>query len=190
MGHQRQRLIIVGLLATAAIPLIVAATAFACANLAVLKLNRANAKAGDPVTAVGRNFSTAKQASEVTVRFNGRNGRILWQGRPDGAGRIKPSFTTPRARAGDYVIVATQLTASGTPVGGTPGRAPLRIRGSKSSSSVVAAPISSPGGGPTSPLPVVGATLLLALALSGGAVALSSAARRRHTGLAPTGSPA
>ncbi len=184
MGEKRQRMVILGLVAVAAIPLMVAATAFACANLAVLKLDRANAKPGDRVTALGRNFSTAKQASEVSVRFNGRNGQVLWQGRPDSKGRIRPAFTAPSARGGNYVIVATQQAASGAPVGGTPGRAPLRIRGSKSSSSVIAAPLASPGSGPSAPVavPTLGASLLLLLAVSGGAFALTPAARRRHAG--------
>lgn len=190
MREKRQRTVVLGLVAAAAIPLMIAATAFACANLAVIKLDRANAKPGDRVTALGRNFSTAKQASDVTVRFNGRNGPVLWQGRPDAKGRIRPAFTAPRARGGNYVILATQQTAAGAPVGGTPGRAPLRIRGSKSSSSVIAAPLASPSGGPSLPagVPVFGAVLALLLAMSGGAVALASAARRRQAGYSPAGS--
>jgi hypothetical protein len=170
---------------TAAIPLAVVATAFACGSLATLKLNRATAAAGDPVTARGGNFNSSRNASAVQIRFNGRNGRILWEGRPTANGRLTATFDAPAARPGYYVIVATQTGPDGRPAAGTPGRAPLRIRGaasSRASSAAPAAPWAAPpgGGGPTAPPFALAAGGVLALVLFTGVLALAHSARRRR----------
>jgi hypothetical protein len=120
----------------------------------------------------------------VTLRFNGRNGRVLWQGRPATNGRITGTFAVPQAAPGYYVIVATQTGPDGRPAGGTPGRAPLKIKGASASSrrSSGTAPWIAPGPGgpgasgsgpdglPAAPL-LVGRTTLM-LGLAGGGVAL------------------
>src|SRR5215210_8726569 len=118
-----------------AIPLAVAATAFACGSLATLKLNRATANAGDQVSARGGSFNTSPRASAVQLRFNSRNGRVLWEGRPRSNGRFSATFDAPKARGGYYVILATQTGPDGRPAAGTPGRAPLRLKRRASSSS-------------------------------------------------------
>ena len=170
-----------------AVPLAVAATALACGSLATLKLNRATAAPGNEVTARGGNFNTSPRASTVQLRFNGRNGRVLWEGRPLASGRFDATFTAPSARAGYYVIVATQTGPDGRPAAGTPGRAPLRIRrarsGSSSSATVPAAPLAPSANGPSPPAvapETVGAIALAAIALLGGAAGLSAPSRRRR----------
>ena len=186
-----------GVLATvlvAGVPLAVAATAFACANLTSLKLDRAAATPGTQVTAVGRNFNTNPAASPVQIRFNSRNGRVLLEGRPE-AGKVRGSFTVPQARAGDYVIVATQLAPNGRPASGTPGRAPLTIRRSSGSSGVVpVAPWSSPRGDGPAPqgAPIVTPAVLggagVVLGLLGVGIAFAASSRRRRLSPAPSAS--
>src|SRR3712207_7805617 len=44
-----------------------------------------------------RNFNSAATASNVALRFNSRNGRVLWEGRADSAGQIRASFQVPRS---------------------------------------------------------------------------------------------
>lgn len=179
-----------------AIPLAVAATAFACGSLATLKLNRASAAAGDQVIARGGNFNSSPRASTVQIRFNGRNGRVLWEGRPAANGRFGATFAAPAARRGAYVMLATQTGPDGRPAAGTPGRAPLRIKGSASSSrfSATAAapwgvpPSGSGGPGTSEAAPVATAAAvalgLLAFTLLGGALLRVRTARRRSLDVA------
>lgn len=169
--------------AAVAIPLAVVATAFACANLTTLKLDRGAVAPGSDVTAYGRNFNSNPNASTVTLRFNGRNGRVLWEGRPASNGKLTGTFKAPNVQAGQYVIVATQTGVDGRPAAGTPGRAPIRIKGGASSS---AAPAPAGPSGPTLPsLPVAAGTALLMLALAGGGLALITGGRRHAARRAP-----
>jgi hypothetical protein len=168
--------------AAVALPLAVVATAFACANLATLKLDRGGVAAGADVTAYGRNFNSNPNASTVTLRFNSRNGRVLWEGRPQPNGKLTGNFKAPAVQPGQYVILATQTGVDGRPAAGTPGRAPLKIKGG-GASSAVAPPAGS--GGPTLPsLPLSIGMALLMLGLAGGGLALLSGARR-HGANAP-----
>jgi hypothetical protein len=181
---------VVVVVALLAIPLAVAATAFACGSLATLKLDRATATAGANVKAVGGNFNSSPRASTVQLRFNGRNGRILWEGRPAASGRLTGTFAVPDARPGYYVIVATQTGPDGRPAAGTPGRAPLRIKraaaSSKSVAAIPAAPFAAPPGGDSPPPAVTPATVLAVglagLALLGGGLGLGRLARHRRRG--------
>jgi len=163
-----------------ALPLAVVATAFACGSLATLKLNRATATPGETLKAAGGNFNSNPRASSVQLRFNGRNGRVLWEGRPTANGRFATEFTVPQAGAGQYIIVATQTGPDARPAAGTPGRAPLKLRKSSRSSrssEVAAVWPASRDGGPAAPqgapgsVPVVAALGLLALGLAGGGIA-------------------
>jgi len=168
----------VGLIAAAvAIPLAVAATAFACANLATLTLTRTVASPGADITAYGRNYSSNAAASPVQIRFNGRAGRVLFEGRPAANGKLTGTFKAPNVQAGRYVLVATQRGPDGRPAAGTPGRAPLRITGGRRSSEAV------PPAGPTTPtlpsLPVGIGLAALMLGLAGGGAALVAGTRRR-----------
>jgi hypothetical protein len=172
----------VGLIAAAvALPLAIVATAFACANLATLKLDHGNVAAGSDITAYGRNFNSNAAASTVTLRFNSRNGRVLWEGRPQPNGKLTGNFKAPAVQAGQYVILATQTGPDGRPAAGTPGRAPLKIKGGSAAAAASATP-----GGPALPsLPVGIGTALLMLGLAGGGVALIGASRRDGADHAP-----
>ena len=157
------------------VPLSVVATAFACANLASLKLDHAGATPGTQVAFKGRNFNNNAAASAVQLRWNSRTGQILGEARAGAGGKIKGIFTVPQARPGYYIIVATQTGPNGKIASGTPGRTPLKIRAA-ARSSVVGAPVT-PGGGPAAPQPwLIGAGLLGAALLA----AISTIAVRRR----------
>jgi len=181
---------VVAVVALLAIPLALAATAFACGSLATLKLNRATAPVGGEVKAVGGNFNSSPRASTVQLRFNGRNGKVLWEGRPAASGRLAGTFAAPAAAPGYYVIVATQTGPDGRPAAGTPGRAPLRIKraaaGSKSAAAVPAVPFAAPATGDGPPPAVTPVTVLaiglLGLVLLGGGFGVLRLARHRRRG--------
>jgi len=187
---------VVAVVVLLAIPLAVAATAFACGSLATLKLNRATAPAGAEVKAVGGNFNSSPRASTVQLRFNGRSGKVLWEGRPAANGRLTGTFAAPGAAPGYYVIVATQTGPDGRPAAGTPGRAPLRIKraaaGSRSAAAIPAVPFAAPpsgDGAPPAVTPVAVMTIgLLGLVLIGGGAGVSRLVRhrRRDPGVGPS----
>ena len=129
------------LICSAAIPLVIAATAWACGVLAFLKLDTSVARPGQLVTATGGNYGQVSSNSPVSIRLDSRRGPVLATATPDPGGKINTTFNVPAtARTGWHVIMATQTTSSGTPKSGTPGRTTLRIQGAaKGSSGPVAA---------------------------------------------------
>ncbi len=183
MDEKRQRMWVLGALAAVAAPLVVAATAFACANLATIKPSAQSGGPGALVTVKGFNFSTRADSSAVAIRLNSRRGAVLAEQRADSRGRMVTQFRVPNARVGDGVLLATQTKPNGAPVAGTPARHPFRVRGGSSSSGAVPVAWSSPQQGPppaAAPIPVVpiaGAALAL-VALSAGGFAVARVARR------------
>ena len=127
MSRTSRRFAVLASIGIIGIPLAVVATAFACANLASAKLNRAAASPGSTVSFMGRNFNSNAAASPVTIRWNGRAGQVLATARPASTGKVSTTFNVPNVRPGYYVIVATQTGPNGRPASGTPGRAPLRV---------------------------------------------------------------
>ena len=183
MSRSRRRFAILAAVGIVGAPLAVVATAFACANLASVKLDHAGATPGTQVSFTGRNFNSNAAASAVQMRWNRRNGAVLLETRAAAGGKIRGTLTVPSdARPGTYIIVATQTGPNGKIAAGTPGRAPLKIRAA-SSSSVVAAPVS-PTGGPGTPLPLVAGLGVLALALLGGVSIIALRRRPARAALA------
>ena len=182
MDEKRRKVWVLGALAAVAAPLLVAATAFACANLATIKPSAKSGAPGATVTIKGFNFSTRADSSAVAIRLNSRRGAILAQQRADSKGRMVTEIRVPNIRAGDGVLLATQEKANGRPVAGTPARHPFRVRGGSNSGAVPVA-WSSPQQGPppaAAPIPVVpiaGGALAL-VALSAGGFALARISRR------------
>lgn len=167
MVERRTKFWVMGALAAVAVPLMVAATAFACANLATIKPNK---KSGTPgVTKVyikGFNFSTRPDSSAVQIRMNSRRGKVLDEVRANSKGRIESIITVPKAKVGKGFLLATQTTGQGRPVAGTPARHPFTIRRSSgSSSSTVPAAWGSPPQGP----PTAGGPASIPVTLIGGA---------------------
>ena len=184
MDEKRRRTWVLGALAAVTAPLVVAATAFACANLATIKPGKKSGAAGTTVTVKGFNFTTRADASAVAIRLNSRRGPVLAEERADSRGRIETQFTVPaNARAGRGVLIATQTKANGAPAAGTPARHPFEVRGGSNSSGAVPVAWSSPQQGPppaAAPIPVVpiaGGALAL-VALSAGGFALARVSRR------------
>lgn len=191
-----KRRTVFSLILAACVPLAVASTAYACANLATLYLDKKVSTPGTPLDGDGRNYSSREDASPVTIRLDSRTGRILWQGRASSTGRIQPRFRTPKTTAGYHTLLATQTRSDGRPQAGTPGRATIKINRGEPQPGA-AAPWGSvkpeqPGGtGGASPAvgelpaPVIFGGFLLALALAGSGV-LALAGARRGGGPAPT----
>ena len=178
MTGVRRRFAALATVGVVGVPLVVVGGAFGCANYASVKLDRAGGTAGSTVSFVGRNFNSSPAASAVAIRWNSRAGQVLQEVRAVN-GKVRGTFTVPRAKAGYYVIVATQIGPNGRIASGTPGRAPFKLRAASKSSAYVAP--ASPGTGPAGLPPAAVGGGLLALALLGGAGTLAA---RRRTGTA------
>lgn len=151
----RRRRAVLFLMLAAGVPLVVASTAWACANLSTIRLDTRATAPGSTVKALGRNYNSGTSASDVTVRLGGRRGAVVATSPKPGLDRkITPTLQIPAdIKPGTYVVVATQnvTNAAGetVPAAGTPGRASLRITGAASRSSAAALPWSSSPSGPS-----------------------------------------
>jgi hypothetical protein len=101
-----------------------AGSAFACAPLATLDLDRAVAHPGEVIHAQGKGFLTAAGAGAVDLRWNRPDGEVLASAGADDQGRVSLAFTVPRAAAG-YVVVFASLQGGG----GAPARSVLQLPG-------------------------------------------------------------
>lgn len=160
------------LMAAAAVPLAIASVAWACGVLATLSLNTRVAAPGQTISATGKNYSTT--AGEVSIRLQGREGRVLATTTALPGNVISSTFTLPaNLSPGWYVVLATQYDADGTPKSGTPGRTTIRIQGRAANASAAPAgtPWSSPPTGPATgaagdqPTLVLGLAALLSLTM-------------------------
>ena len=181
MDQRQKKFWVVGGVAAIAVPLMVAATAFACANLSSVKPDK---KSGTPgVTKVyikGFNFSTRADSSPVQIRMNSRRGEVLDEVPVNSRGRIESIITVPKAKPGAGFLLATQTTGEGRPVAGTPARHPFTIKSSSASASTVPPAWGSPqqgpptAGGPASiPVTLIGGAGLALLALLAAGLAVS-----------------
>ena len=110
----------------------VAAVAFACTNLATLRLSSSSGNQGDTVTVTGSSFNVATDvaaSSPVVLHWNRLDGIPLATTTPDRAGNIAATFPVPQGEPGYYVIVATQRDPRGVDEYGTPARASFQILG-------------------------------------------------------------
>ena len=178
------------LIAAACVSLAVASTAYACASLATLYLDKKAGKPGAVVNGEGRNYANTSggltPAKPVTIRLDSHTGRIVWQG-PVENRRIKPSFRIPNVRPGYHTLLAIQYRFDGTRVAGTPGRAAINVLGAQAGA---AAPWGSGNPEPPAvgelPSPVTLGGFLLALALAGsGVLVLAGARMGRRPGPGP-----
>lgn len=104
------------------------AAAWACTSLATLSINPQAGTSGQTVTATGARFSsTASGASPVEIRWNSSTGPLLATVAPSASGTINFSFVAPAGDAGYYTVIASQKTATGAPVSGTPARATFAL---------------------------------------------------------------
>ena len=141
------------LMVGAMLPLGAASTAWACASLATIAMER-NVSPGQTVSVAGRGFSDAHAGatagdSLVTLRLKARNGKILQDGVDVTGGRINTTLKLPTDMApGFYVMLATQTKSDGTARAGTPARYAFKVSGTAVSAAPAASPWSSAPGGP------------------------------------------
>jgi hypothetical protein len=139
------------------VPLVAAALAYGCTAVATLTPSSTSAKAGTTVSVTGRFFGTHDPATDNTnskaqIRLGSLTGPVLAEGSPTGQDRsFTVNVTIPAGTpAGATFLAATQRTAAGTPVFGTPARQAF---------TVLATP-GSGGGGGSSTTPRVDTTVV------------------------------
>jgi hypothetical protein len=119
---------VVGTLALVAVPLVTAALAYGCTAVATLALTPSSGAPGDVVTVNGKGFGTHDPADagtngNVELRLGSVSGPVLATASPTGSDRaFSVQLTVPETTAGDTFVTATQKTATGTNVFGTPAR--------------------------------------------------------------------
>lgn len=124
---QRAKLLVgLGVLA---IPLAVAATAYACTSVATLTDSPGAGVAGSTVTVTGAFYGVhdpadATTAGPVEIRLGSLTAPVLATATPSGpSGSFTVQVTIPKdAAAGDTFLAATQANPDGTAVYGTPAR--------------------------------------------------------------------
>lgn len=142
-------------------PLGAAATAWACASLATLKMESKVLKPGQTVAVTGTGFSDTHAGvtpgdSPVALRLKTRKGKIL-QEVDAVSGKIDTSLAMPSTMPpGYYVLLATQSQADGTAKAGTPARYAFRVQGAPVARSATGGPWSSAPGGPGGSGPAAG----------------------------------
>lgn len=178
----------IGALGTIVLSIVVVtgAAAYACTNLATLNLSSTTGKPGDVITVTGSSYRMPADAPNgVQLRWNGLDGPVLAEVRPDRVGNISATFTVPEAAPDNYVIVAVLRNGRGVDTSGTPARAQFQILGpvARQASPAASAPVPVvTGGGGSSAAPIA---LLVVLGVGGlslfaaGFVAVARQARRR-----------
>jgi hypothetical protein len=133
-----------------AIPLGAAAvTAYACTAVATLSDSPGAALPGSTVTVTGNFFGThnaadATSAGPVELRLGSLTGPVLATASPSGTARSFSVQVAIPANAvpGDTFIAATQQTATGTPVYGTPARQAFTVSAPPAAPPPLFAPVS------------------------------------------------
>jgi hypothetical protein len=118
-----------------AIPLAVAAVAYACTSVATISANPATAAAGSTLTITGKYFgvhgsvASADNNGPAVIRFGSMDGPVLATASPSGTDRsFSVAVTIPKnAAVGQTILIATQNGPDGTPVYGTPARQLLSV---------------------------------------------------------------
>ncbi len=183
-----------GLGTTAAALVALAATAYACTNMAQLNISSARGRPGDVITITGSSFGVvcvcgpSQPPTPVKIRWNGINGEVKAEMMPDKAGTLSAAFTVPDAKPGYYVIVATQRDdVYHIDAAGTPARATFEVLGANGESVVGTDVLASAdlAGDPETSSGLIGLTIglgALGLALfAGGSIAvLRQAATRKR----------
>lgn len=126
----------VGALASIAVVVVAASTAWACVSGPVVNLSTVQAKPGEQVTVTGTGF---RQADPVKIRFNALDGPVLAElAKPENQ-TINASFAVPPGTApGNYVLIVTQTKADGS-LSLSPIRAVLTVVGPSGQVPVVGA---------------------------------------------------
>lgn len=126
MATTQKRLLVLVLGAMAAV-VMAASVAFACAAITTLTLESGTAAAGSTVDGRGDAFRHGDGFENVVLSFESRDGQQLWTGPVAEDRTVQYSFTVPNVAPGHYALIATQLTADGKPVPGSPARTTLQV---------------------------------------------------------------
>ena len=119
---------IAGFGAAAAAVVWAASAAWACVPVATLNATPQSVKPGDVVTVSGASYNSPKP---VVFHWGASDGPVLTQITPVG-GVINGTFTVPAdAKAGYYVVVATQEAVPGTQTWGVPARVLISVGADK-----------------------------------------------------------
>ena len=122
-----RRWAIAGVMAAAG-AIVLAASAWACVPVATLNASSTNVKPGDTVTVTGASYNSPKP---VVFHWGAIDGPELTQITPNG-GVISGTFVVPAdAKAGNYVVVATQEAVPGTQTWGVPARLLISVGADK-----------------------------------------------------------
>lgn len=128
-------------------PVALGSVAYACQSLATLHANPGSAAAGSTVSLFGANYSSSASATPIQIRLDGVDGPVL--ATFGQASNFSGTVAIPEDTAvGNHYLVATQFTASGARVSGTPGRANVAVtvapRASSGRSTAAATPAAQP----------------------------------------------
>jgi hypothetical protein len=116
------------------VPLAAAAVAYGCTAAATLTPSSAATAAGQTVSVTGKYFGThdpedINSNSPVQIRLGSVTGPVLASAKPTGTDRsFTVNITVPAGTpAGNTFLSGTQLSATGTPVYGTPARQAFKV---------------------------------------------------------------
>lgn len=137
------RRVALGGLASIAVLVVAASTAWACVSGPVVNLSTVQARPGEQVTVTGTGF---RQPDKVDVRFNALDGPVVASlDRPENQ-TVNASFTVPPGTTpGNYVVIVTQTKPDGS-LSLSPVRAVLTVVGPSGQTPVVGADTSADAG--------------------------------------------
>lgn len=133
-------------------PVALGSVAYACQSLSTLHANPGTAAAGSQVTLYGKNYGSSAANSNIEIRLDTRDGRIIHEFTPRAVIDNQPITIPADVAVGAHTLLATQRNLStGTPQSGSPGRTTLtvtpaagRVASEGSAASAAAATSSSP----------------------------------------------
>ncbi len=198
MSKTRKRLAAGAFLVVAG-PVALGSVAYACQSLATLHANPASSAAGGTVTLFGKNYSSNVTSSNIDIHLDTRDGAVIGSFAP--ASVLNGSVTMPAGTAaGVHTLVATQFTATGSAVSGTPGRATVAVTvagrtsadgasaapaAATSSDPAVATPTAATPAAPAAPVGVSAAPALAVAAPSAPVAGATSAAPAANVASTP-----
>jgi hypothetical protein len=190
MSRTRRRLAAGAFLVVAG-PVALGSVAYACQSLATLHANPNAAAAGASVTLFGKNYSSSASSTPIVIHLDTRDGAAIASFPP--ASILNGTAVIPAGTAaGTHTLVATQYTAAGNAVSGTPGRASVSVTVASRTSAdgVAAGPAATASSGTVAATPAVTPAAPAASAAAPAAVASAPAQSVAAGSVSSTGSAA
>ncbi|MGH9226908.1 MAG: hypothetical protein ACRD2W_24695 [Acidimicrobiales bacterium] len=189
------RRIALGAFTAVAVAMTAGAVAFACVPSARLGLSTATGRPGDSLIVSGANFSVPVNATNpVQLRWNGLEGPLLAEVRPDPSGNFSLPVTVPDSAPGAYTVNALWMDEQGDTNNGMLTRAVFEILvpGTTATTAPFAAvepeavvPTPTPATSSSLPMGLVVGLGVLGLALFGGGLYAAGRSRRTQGTPAP-----